>query len=124
MIMASPGTVLLIVTSVFLNACAQLLLSVNLKDKLQFNTASPIDSAIAIILNPGVIAAMAVYGVSIVMWMFVLSKTDVSLAYPFLGLGFAFVAIFSFMFLNEPLGVQKALGILVVSIGIILLARS
>ncbi|MFB0612640.1 SMR family transporter [Aurantiacibacter poecillastricola] len=124
MITSSPGTILLIVLSVFLNACAQLLLSINLKGKLQFSASQPVDSAMAIMLNPGIILAMAVYGVSILVWMFVLSKTDVSLAYPFLGLGFAFVAIISFLFLNEPLGLQKAAGILVVSIGIILLARS
>lgn len=121
---AAPLTIGIIVLSVLLNACAQLLLSVGLKGKVMFDSEQPLKSVVDLALNPGVVLALLVYGLSIILWMWVLSKTDVSLAYPFLGLGFAFVAVISFFFLGEPLGVQKSIGIVTVALGIILLARS
>lgn len=121
---ATPLTFGIIIISVLMNAGAQLLLSVALKGENLINPEAPMKSAIDLALNPGVVLAMASYAFSILLWMYVLSKADVSLAYPFLGLGFAFVAVFSFMFLGEPLSFQKAAGIVIISLGIVVLARS
>lgn len=121
---ATPLTFGIIILSVLMNAVAQVLLSVSLKGKVLIIPGQPVQSAMAIATNVGVIGALAIYGLSVILWMFVLSRANVSLAYPFLGLGFVFVALFSFAFLGEPLGTQKFLGICVVSVGIVLLARS
>ncbi|WP_324827730.1 SMR family transporter [Qipengyuania zhejiangensis] len=120
----SPHTLGIIILSILMNALAQIFLSISLKGKSLVIPGDPVQSLYAIATNLGVLVALAVYGLSVVLWMYVLSKTDVSLAYPFLGLGFVFVAFFSYFFLGEPLGVQKFLGISLVAIGIVLLARS
>lgn len=120
----NPLTLGFIILGVLMNAAAQLLLSIALKGTTLIDGGSPMKSAIALILNPWVVLALFVYGVSVLLWMYVLSKTDVSLAYPFLSLGFVFVAIFSYLFLSEPLGLQKIIGIATVAVGVIVLARS
>lgn len=113
-----------ILLSVLMNAIAQLVLSYALKGETMFDAAGPMKSALALAVNPAVIFALFIYGLSVISWMYVLSKADVSLAYPFLGLGFVFVAVISYLFMSEPLSLQKMIGILTVAIGIVILARS
>lgn len=120
----NPLTLGVIILSVLMNAVAQLALSVALKGTTTFDAGSPIKSAMALAINPGIVLALFIYGLSVLLWMYVLSKADVSLAYPFLGLGFVFVAIISYLFLSEPLSAQKLIGILTIAIGIVILARS
>ncbi len=120
----NPLTLGVIILSVLMNAVAQLALSVALKGTTTFDAGSPIKSAMALAINPGIVLALFIYGLSVLLWMYVLSKADVSLAYPFLGLGFVFVAIISYLFMSEPLSAQKLIGILTIAIGIVILARS
>ncbi|WP_338425837.1 DMT family transporter [Sphingopyxis kveilinensis] len=120
----NPLTLGVIILSVLMNAAAQLALSVALKGTTMFDTSAPLKSAMTLAFNPGIILALFIYGLSVLLWMYVLSKADVSLAYPFLGLGFVFVAIISYLFMSEPLNAQKLIGILTVATGIVILARS
>ena len=120
----NPLTLGVILLSVLMNAVAQLALSYALKGQTMFDTAAPMKSALAMALNPAIIFALFIYGLSVLLWMYVLSKTDVSLAYPFLGLGFVFVAVIANFFMSEPLGAQKVIGIVTVAVGIVILARS
>lgn len=119
-----PLTLGVILLSVLMNAVAQLVLSAALKGVTLIDTGSPLKSALALALNPAILLALFVYGLSVLLWMYVLSKADVSLAYPFLGLGFVFVAVISYLFMSEPLNAQKMIGIVTVAIGIVILARS
>ena len=43
---------------------------------------------ISIMVNPYIIGGFISYGVSIIIWLWVLSKVEVSLAYPFQALGY------------------------------------
>jgi multidrug transporter EmrE-like cation transporter len=120
----NPLTLAVILLSVLMNAVAQLVLSYALKGENMFDAAAPVKSALSLALNPAIVFALFIYGMSVLSWMYVLSKTDVSLAYPFLGLGFVFVAIIAYLFMSEPLSAQKMFGIVTVAIGIVILARS
>lgn len=120
----NPLTLGVILLSVLMNAVAQLALSYALKGETMFDASAPMKSALALALNPAIVFALFIYGLSVLSWMYVLSKTDVSLAYPFLGLGFVFVAVISYLFMSEPLGAQKMFGIVTVAVGIVILARS
>jgi len=48
----------------------------------------------------------------------------VSRAYPFVGLGFLITMSFGYLFLGEPLGLQKILGTLLVTAGVYLVANA
>jgi multidrug transporter EmrE-like cation transporter len=66
---------------------------------------------------------MASYGVSIVTWMIVLSRVEVSFAYAFSSLGFVLVTIMGALILKEHISAQRLTGIVVVCIGLIAIAR-
>lgn len=74
--------------------------------------------------SPGVIGGVSLYVVSVFFWLWVLSKIDVSLAYPFVSLGFLLTMVFAFLFLGESLGPSKIMGTVLVFAGVLLVARA
>lgn len=117
---------LLIIVSVLLNASAQLFIKRGMitigSVTLSANGVSSL--ALKAITNMPIIMGMLAYAVSILLWMIVLSRVNVSIAYPFLSIGYIFTAILAFFLFNEPFTVQKILGILIICVGVILLTHS
>lgn len=71
----------------------------------------------------GVVGGLSLYVGSMVFWLWVLSKIEVSKAYPFVSLGFLIIMVFSYFFLGESLSPQKLIGTLLVVAGVVLVAR-
>jgi multidrug transporter EmrE-like cation transporter len=67
---------------------------------------------------------MACYAVSIVVWLMVLSRVDVSYAYPLLSVGYIVTAVAGKILFGETLGFDRCTGILVICIGVYLITRS
>jgi drug/metabolite transporter (DMT)-like permease len=61
--------------------------------------------------------------VATALWLIALAKLDISYAFPLLSTSFVFVAILSRVFLKEVISWRRWLSILVISIGVILIAR-
>ncbi len=118
--------ILLILFSVSLNALAQLFIR---QGMLQIGKVSlKLDQlwymAWRSLTNWYLLGGMLCYAVSIITWMVVLSKVNVSLAYPFLSIGYIITAILAYFILNEPLTLQKMIGIAVICLGVIILTCS
>jgi len=64
------------------------------------------------------------YVVSMVLWLVVLSKVDVSYAYPFLSIGYILAAIVGHFAFHESLPPVRIIGILIICIGVILISRN
>jgi multidrug transporter EmrE-like cation transporter len=78
----------------------------------------------AIIGNPFVLGGLFVYGLSAVVWLFVLARIDVSIAYPFVSLGFVVTMVLGCLLFDEVFTVRKLLGTLVVMAGVWLVAAA
>lgn len=74
--------------------------------------------------SPLILLGLAIYGVSVVAWLWVLSKTDLSVAYPFVGLSFLTTMFFGSWFLHENVTPLRLAGTLLVVVGCIIVARS
>jgi len=117
--------IFLILVSVLLNASAQILMR---KGMLQIGEVS-ISGSISKIL-PQVITSIflwlsiACYGMSIIIWLIVLSRVEVSFAYAFSSLGYVFVIFMSMFFLKEHISTMRLIGVGIICFGIILVARS
>lgn len=67
----------------------------------------------------------ALYGCSFLLWMFILSRTELSIAYPVLiGATLATTTLGAWLLLREPVNVARLAGIAVVFVGIVLVTRS
>ena len=65
---------------------------------------------------------MFCYGMSIFLWIYVLSKVQVSLAYPFQALGYIFGSFLAWYFLDEKLTNLNIIGLIFISIGLLFLS--
>ena len=68
--------------------------------------------------------AMLCYAVSIVIWMVVLSKVEVSYAYPFLSIGYVLSAVVGYFWFSESISPIRIVGIVVICVGVVLISRS
>ena len=62
------------------------------------------------IFNPWLIAALALYGITTLAWVWVLRNASLQLAYPFMGLAFLIVPVLAWALLGEPLTWQTLAG--------------
>jgi len=120
------NNIVLILLSVSLNAFAQLFIRQGMLK--MGNIALKMDAlwnmTVQAISNVYIWAGMLSYAISIFLWMVVLSKVNVSLAYPFLSIGYILTAIIAYFVFGEPLTWQKIAGILIICVGVIVLTYS
>lgn len=108
---------LLIALYVVLNSFAQLLLKQGASV-----TSSGINIA-GLPINARLIAGVALFGLSFLVWMFILTRENLSFAFPFaVGLGYSAVVFLSVFVLGETISAWQLTGIGLVLIGLLLIA--
>jgi drug/metabolite transporter (DMT)-like permease len=121
------STFAFIITGVLLNAAAQLFLKAGtnaLGGAIHLTMDNWFQTGIKVATQLPIIAGLACYVVSLVVWIIGLSRTDVTIAYPMLSLGYVVSAAGAWMFLGEVVSLQRMLAIGVILIGVFLLART
>ncbi|WGL15301.1 EamA family transporter [Microbulbifer bruguierae] len=113
-----------ILVTVFMSACAQLLLKLGMQragvDFMQGGVAG----ILRVLFSPHVFSGIFVYAVSVLVWLWVLSRVDLSIAYPFVGLSFIFTLLFGYAFLGESVNAMRIGGSLLIAAGCIFVAKS
>ena len=115
-----------LLAGVLLNAAAQLLLKAG-TNRLGVVTLAPgtLAATIGRIAGEGhVIAGIALYGLSVLVWIAGLSRVPVSVAYPMLSLGYVVNAIAAHYLFGEAVTAQRWLGIGCIVLGVWLVART
>jgi multidrug transporter EmrE-like cation transporter len=77
-----------------------------------------------IVRSPMVLLGLVLYGIGALAWIAVLSRMDLSIAYPFLALNFVLVTVSSRLILGETVPFMRWMGIVVICVGILLVSRS
>ncbi|MBY4598992.1 SMR family transporter [Ottowia caeni] len=116
----------LILAGVLLNAAAQLLLKAGVRQigEFSFTTANLLPVGGQLATNLPIIGGLSCYVVSVVVWILALSRVEVSVAYPMLSIGYIVNAALAWWLFGEAVGPQRLLGIAVIIVGVILVARS
>jgi multidrug transporter EmrE-like cation transporter len=116
-----------IISGVLLNACAQVLLKAGtnaLGGAIHLTMSNAFETFIRVASQLPILAGLACYALSLVVWIMGLSRTDVTIAYPMLSLGYVVAAAGAWLFLGEAVSPQRMLAIGVIMVGVVLLARS
>ncbi|HEY4076674.1 MAG TPA: hypothetical protein VGM26_07045 [Rhizomicrobium sp.] len=118
---------LLILLSVSLSGIAQVSFKIGVSThEIRAAMASGDVSSLvlAFLLSPAVLAGLAMYGIGTLIWLSVLARMDLSLAYPFVGLSFLLTAILGYFLFHEAFHAGRILGTALVMAGVVLVARS
>jgi drug/metabolite transporter (DMT)-like permease len=78
--------------------------------------------ALALAGNGWFLAAIALYAGLSVLWVWVLTFTPLSRAYPFVAIAFALTPLVGALVFGEPLSLRLLVGIAVVAVGLVLIA--
>ncbi len=104
--------------SIMLGSVGQFILKLGSAD---VRTGDGIWATLLSFINIKISAAVACFVVSMVLWVFVLRKMELSIAYPMVSLGYVFVMLLSFYFLHEQLSLTKFLGTGLIVAGVVVL---
>lgn len=85
---------------------------------------NPLAIILMIFKSPLMMGGLMLYGVGALSWIMVLSRMNLSYAYPFLALNFVLVALVSKIVLGEAIPLMRWVGIAFICAGIIAIANS
>jgi multidrug transporter EmrE-like cation transporter len=86
--------------------------------------SQPTRLVVEVIKTPQVWLGLGFFGISAAVWLVVLSRAPLSFAYPFAGLTYVLITLFSRFALHEHVAGARWAGILLIVAGIILVART
>ena len=117
-----------ILSGVLLNAVAQLLLKAGASSAGHITLAADSPAlwrtAAGLAQHPAILGGLICYAVSVIVWIVALSRVEVSIAYPMLSIGYVVNALLAWWLFGEDLNAQRWLGIGVIVVGVVLVARS
>lgn len=116
----------LILFAVFLNTSAQLALKAGMSafGHFDFNLSNLWSIGLNAAINPFIAIGLACYVISVGVWLLVLSRVDVSVAYPMTSLAFVANAIAAYYLFHEHITVMRLTGIFIILAGVFIVARS
>jgi drug/metabolite transporter (DMT)-like permease len=117
------GMILFTVTT---NAAAQILLKTGMKG-LSGLTLAPervVQTVLTVVFNPFVFAGLCMFVVSMASHLAVLSKVELSFAYPFLSLAYVIVTAWAFFVFGENVTALRVAGVALICLGTVLIANS
>ena len=121
------STFSLVLVSVLLSSIAQIVLKEGMSSAtVQLAGAQGVSlrMAIAIGLNYKVLLGLLIYFASAAVWLFVLARVAVGLAYPFVGLGFVVTMILAWLVRGEIPSITQIVGTLTICLGVTMMARA
>lgn len=116
----------LILLSVGLASVAQLTLKSGMNQVTESNGAVTLsgESVKAIATNLTVWGGLVLFGLSAVVWLFVLSRTSLSFAYPFASLTYLIIVLVDLFWFHEEIPALRWAGVVAIMTGIVLVART
>lgn len=116
----------LILFTVLTNAVAQILLKKGMIGigPLDTKQAGLIGTALQVVFNPYVFIGLCVFVISMASHLIVLSRVELSFAYPFLSLAYVVVLAYAFLVFGEQVGSMRVAGVALICAGTVLISQS
>ncbi len=117
----------LILVSVLLNTAGQILFKTGMNQigSFDFTITNVIPICCKLITNLALMSGLLLYFVSTVVWFLVLSRADVSFAYPLVSIGYIFNSVAAYYFLHEAaFSPARLIGTLTIVLGVIIVCQS
>lgn len=120
------NTIFAAIVSITLSVAAQFSLKAGMSNvgvKKILSAPYTLQAIFSVFTNKYVLCGFLLYGLGAIVWLGVLSKWDVSKAYPLVGLGFVFtVGIGSIV--GEHITIPRMIGVVLICAGVFMVGRS
>ena len=74
--------------------------------------------------SPFIICGFGLYFISSLVWLVIISREELSFVQPLMALVYIFIVFFSWLLFKEDVGLVRILGVLAITLGVFLVARS
>lgn len=88
------------------------------------SAATIVDTLMKLALSPWVIGGLAIYVAGTFFWLMVLSRVEVSFAYPMTSMSYILIVASSWYFLGEQVSLLRILGVVTIMLGVLLISQS
>jgi drug/metabolite transporter (DMT)-like permease len=113
--------IVMILASVVLGIVGQ----VSLKKGMMLSGSTGLTlSLIKVIFTPYIFLGLVLYGVAMLLWLSILSRVELSYAYPLLSLSYAFIILASWLIFKEHISLLRLMGVLFICLGVIMVGKS
>lgn len=117
----------LVILSVILNTIGQLLFKIGMNQvgNFSFTWGNILPIAWKLVSNMALISGLFVYFMSTIVWFLVLSRSELSFAYPLLSMGYIVNLFSAYYILHEPaFSPMRLLGTLIIILGVIIVCQN
>lgn len=90
----------------------------------QFPVTHLLSNLLPMVFQPYVFIGIMCFGISSIFWLVVLSRIDLSMAYPLVSIAYIVTAIFSYYVFKENISIIRWIGIITICLGVFLVSRS
>lgn len=115
----------MILSGVLLNAGAQLLLKAGTRaiGVISADRGNALQLLGTVAAQPHILGGLALYVLSVGIWIVALSRVDVMVAYPMLSIGYVVNALIAWQLFGEALTMTRIVGIGVIILGVVIISR-
>ncbi|MGH9719332.1 MAG: hypothetical protein ACRD8O_03915 [Bryobacteraceae bacterium] len=117
-------SILLVFCCTLIGAAAQVFMKIGANRLPDGGLQTILADPLAVALNLPLLAGLTLYGVFTVMLILALRDGELSILYPVIAMNYVWVTVLSLLLFRESMNVFKALGIVAIVIGVIILGRS
>lgn len=114
----------MIVMTVCLNTAGQFMMKAGINKIGKIELSRFVEYIPRIATSGFVLGGFFAYAVSAALWIVILSRAELSWAFPMVSLSYVLTAILSPMLLGETFSVQRFIGILVICLGVFIVSRT
>ena len=106
---------LLVILLALMNACSNILIKIG---------AGKVDGInLKLLTNWFLISGLSLFGFGFILWVFILSKVQLSVAAPIMSMAYVFIMIVSYFLFKEPITGVKIAGVISILFGVVLITR-
>ena len=125
---------LLVALGIVLNVSAQVALKLAAKalvpvaatpggDQAGLSLATILADPVRVVFHPWFMLGLVLYAVSVVNWLVVLSRMELSVSYPLMSLAYILTLAIGALWFKEPVTTLRVVGTLVIILGVVLITR-
>ncbi len=115
---------LMIILTVILNTSGQFLMKTGINRIGQIGMSNLFSSLLKAVASIHVIGGFVSYAISAVLWIVILSRSELSWAFPMVSLSYVITALAAPVLLNESFSYQRLAGTVVICLGVFLVSRT
>ncbi len=114
----------MILATVILNTAGQFMMKAGINKIGKIGLDNIVEAFQKVVTSWYVIGGFTSYALSAVLWILILSRAELSWAFPMVSLSYVITALLAPYLLNEAFSIQRFAGILVICAGVFLVSRT